>query len=132
MTTETESSQAKTLKAAATVTRVEDREVLTECLKRQTELAKADVTPARDAPVAEDNRRRSLIREQLDVGPAYTAAEWFAAHDDAIAIRYRRAVARLEKGGFIQTHRKWDRYITHIKLTSLGVATAGLINQGHV
>jgi hypothetical protein len=53
-------------------------------------------------------------------GPEYGCGEWFGDVPEHQRMRYRRAIADLERGGLLITWCRWGRRLSHIKLTATG------------
>lgn len=53
-------------------------------------------------------------------GPEYGCGAWFGDVPEHQRMRYRRAIADLERGGLLKTWCRWGRRLSHIKLTATG------------
>ena len=94
--------------------KTESRQILIECLKRQTAIAASPEPPAWRWWAVQDRD------EELEFGPRYASGGWFGGVEEHIRVRLRRAIDSLEKGGLLTTNRKHERRLSHIKLTEAG------------
>jgi len=94
--------------------KTEHEAILVECYRRMQEHKRTPRPP----------EWRWWDREPYDEvtahGPEYGCGEWFGDVPEHQRMRYRRAIADLERGGLLETWCRWGRRLSHIKLTATG------------
>ena len=94
--------------------KAEQEAMLTEALRRQRRHAHAPRPPA----------WRWWDREPFDDvtrhGPEYRCGGWFGEVPEHQRMRYRRAIADLEREGLLSTWARWGRRLSHLRLTPAG------------
>ena len=100
----------------------EHARILSECFRRTREHA---ATPR---PPQWQHWKTGPHDEQTEFGPQYAAGEWIGDIPEHERQRLRRAIADLERGGLITTHRRWGRRLSHIQLTAEGASVAASLS----
>jgi hypothetical protein len=98
--------------------KAEHKRILTECLQRMAEHAAAP------RPGAWQTWSRETFDAETVHGPRYSSGEWFGPLKEHERMRYRRALADLERDGYLTTWCRWGRRLSHVKLTAEGERVA--------
>ena len=92
----------------------EHKAILTECYRRMREHKQTPRPP----------KWRTWNRRPYDEvtahGPEYGCGGWFGDVPEHQRMRYRRAIADLERGCLLVTWSRWGRRLSHIRLTPEG------------
>jgi hypothetical protein len=104
-------------------TKPEHVEILKECLRRMQEHAQ---TPR---PPEWKWWERRPYDEITTHGPEYGCGEWFGNVPECQRMRYRRAIADLERGGLLVTWSRGGRRLSHIRLTPMGEKVAREVSK---
>ncbi len=94
----------------------EHAEILIECRRRMIAL-ETDPNPS-----PWKTWEVSARLEQAKHGPFFSVPDWFKTKADHMRMRYLRAIADLEAAGLLVTYRRWERKLTAIRLTDVGLA----------